>query len=366
MRVRVRLGASEAHDVIVGRGLLGDLGALVAQHAPAHRCVVIADDVVAAHYADDAMTALHGSGFEPTLLTFPAGEASKTREQWARLTDLMLDDGCGRDTTVVALGGGVTGDLAGFVAAAFMRGVPLVQVPTSLLAMVDAAIGGKTAVDVPAGKNLVGAFHAPAVVIVDPDLLRTLPTVELRQGLAEAVKHGAISDAAHLDWIEFAAGPLLSADADALDELVRFSIQTKARIVSDDPWERAERATLNAGHTIAHALERCTRFSIPHGDAVAIGLVVEAVAGEAAAITEPGTAQRLAAVLATVGLPTRPPAIPAASVLEATRSDKKGRGGTIRYSLLRRPGQAARAGDGGWTQALPDDSVAAALDSLAR
>jgi 3-dehydroquinate synthase len=362
MNVTVRFGDVHAHDVLIGRGRLADLGDVVARCAPAHRCAVIADATVTALHGAAAAAALGAAGIDSLGLSFPPGERSKNRAEWQRLTDALLQARCGRDTTIVALGGGVSGDLAGFVAATFMRGVPLVVVPTTLLAMVDAAIGGKTAVDVPAGKNLVGAFHPPAAILTDPDLLATLPAAELRQGFAEAVKHGAIADAAHLEWIAAHAAALAAAEPAALDDLVRTSVAIKAAVVGRDPWERGERASLNAGHTIAHALERCSGFAIPHGDAVAIGLVVEARAGEAAAITRPGTADALARVLLRLGLPVRPPGLATAEVLAATRTDKKGRSGTPRYALLRRPGAIARTDNGGWTFALDDSLLARALE----
>src|SRR3954464_8022967 len=188
------------YRVTIGAGLRHELGVLVASAGPGHHYPVITDDQVAPHYADAALASLSRHG-RASVHRMPAGEAHKTRETWALLTDKLLDTGCGRDTTIVAVGGGVVGDVAGFVAATYMRGIPVVQVPTSLLAMIDASIGGKTGIDAPAGKNLIGAFHQPQLVIIDPELLRSLPGDELRFGLAEAIKHGAIADADYLTWI---------------------------------------------------------------------------------------------------------------------------------------------------------------------
>ena len=213
----------------------------------------------------------------------PAGRASKTREQWARLTDALLEQGFGRDSGIVALGGGVAGDLAGFVAATYMRGLPYVQVPTTLLAMLDASVGGKTGVDTPQGKNLIGAFHPPAAVIADPLVLGTLPERDFRGGMAEAVKHGLIADAAYFAWMERNADALLRRDQAALTRLVRRSVEIKAEVVSGDEREAGRRAILNAGHTVAHALEHATAYALPHGEAVALGLVAECALAERSA-----------------------------------------------------------------------------------
>jgi 3-dehydroquinate synthase len=203
------------------------------------------------------------------VVTLPAGEAHKTRDTWARATDAMLAAGCGRDTTVVALGGGVVGDLAGFVAATYLRGVPVVQVPTTLLAMLDASVGGKTAVDTPAGKNLVGAFHPPAAVLIDPALLATLPAPDLAAGAAEALKHGVIASAAHFDDVAALLPRLARGEADpaALARLVGDSVAVKAAVVAEDLTERGRRKTLNFGHTLGHAVEHASGYALRHGEA---------------------------------------------------------------------------------------------------
>jgi 3-dehydroquinate synthase len=232
---------------------------------------------------------------------------------------------------IVALGGGVTGDLAGFVAATFLRGVPLVQVPSSLLAMIDAAIGGKTGVDTPAGKNLVGAFHHPELVIVDPRLLATLPAPRLREGLAEAIKHGVIADAAYFGWIASSLRQILHADApdDATAlHLVQRSIEIKVGVVRQDERELGLRKTLNFGHTIGHAIEHVTRVRRAARDAVAIGMVAEAILAERLGIAGRGLADAVATVCDAANLPVRlPDGVSPAEVVAATRTDKKSRGG---------------------------------------
>jgi 3-dehydroquinate synthase len=245
-----------------------------------------------------------------------------------------------------------------------MRGIPWIQVPTTLLAMIDASIGGKTGVDVPAGKNLVGAFAQPRLVVVDPDLLRTLPVDELRNGLAEAVKHGAIADAAYHDWIATNAAAVARGDAEGMPFLVQRSIEIKAAVVSADPHERGARASLNFGHTIAHAIERLTNFGVPHGQAVAMGMVAEARIGETEGVTEAGTALRLAHSLGGLGLPDRPPSVlDPAALMAATLSDKKARAARVRWALIARIGEIARGPAGEWTLDVPHETVLEALRS---
>ncbi|MGH7553773.1 MAG: 3-dehydroquinate synthase, partial [Longimicrobiales bacterium] len=263
---------------------------------------------------------------------------------------------------IIALGGGVTTDVAGFVAATYMRGVACVQVPTTLLAMIDAAIGGKTGVDTQAGKNLVGAFLQPRLVVIDPRFLVTLPDPELRAGLAEAVKHGAIADVEYLSGIQARADRLLARDQLAHADLIRRSIEIKAVVVERDPHERGERAALNFGHTIAHALERATGYGMSHGFAVAIGMIVEAGIGEMVGVTEAGTAATLRATLNALGLPDSLPAnVSARQILDAAAVDKKARKGQVRFTLLRRIGEVARTAENEWTFAVDPDTISAAL-----
>ncbi len=351
-----------SYRVLVGPGALRALHTFV-DGIGADRWVVIADATVATHHAATVVAQLDGVGTRPTLLlTVPPGEAHKTREEWAALTDAMLAAGCGRDTAVLALGGGVVGDLAGFVAATYMRGLPVVQVPTTLLAMVDASVGGKVAVDTTAGKNLVGAFHPPALVVVDPDALATLPIADLRAGAVEALKHGVIASASH-----FAAASALLAAADpthdtaTLAEFIAASIAVKARVVADDPRERGRRHVLNLGHTIGHAVEALSGYALRHGEAVAIGMVVEATAAELADVAESGTAGRIRDALVAGALPiTAPAAISADAILDCMRLDKKARRGTIEYALPTRIGAMAEGG-GRWTVPLSDQVVRDAL-----
>ncbi|HJU90529.1 MAG TPA: 3-dehydroquinate synthase [Gemmatimonadaceae bacterium] len=344
------------YDVRVEPGLLDDVADAITSAAPAHRYVVITDDNVGPIYSERVIRALGAT--RVLELRVPAGEASKTREQWSVLTDQMLEAGCGRDTTVIALGGGVIGDLAGFVAATFMRGVPVVQIPTSLLSIVDASVGGKTAVDVRAGKNLVGAFHEPAAVLVDPTVLRTLPEAELRAGAAEILKHGAIADAAHFDDARRSLPRLLTEPANAgWTSLIARSIEIKASVVRRDPRERDLRKILNFGHTLGHAIETATDFQLRHGHAVAIGMVLESRLAEHIGVAESGTAKRIYDAVHAAKLPTeRPAEIARDRVIDATHADKKARHGHTEYALPARVGEMATR-DGGWTIRVSDEMV---------
>lgn len=353
----------------IGAGLLDSLADLAAHHLAGRRSVMIADATVAELYGewrrggpmpwrprerscDEAPPA----GWVAPL-TFPAGEASKTRETWARLTDELLASGYGRDSAIVALGGGVTGDLAGFVAATYLRGVPFMQVPTTLLAMLDASIGGKTGVDTPHGKNLVGAFHPPAAVVADLLTLTTLPDRDYRAGLAEAVKHGLMADAEHFAWIERHVDALSARALEALDELVRRSVAIKAEVVGGDERESGRRAVLNAGHTVAHAIEQVTHYTTPHGEAVAMGLVVECRLGEMLGVSAPGTTDRVSALLGRLGLPPVLPLTPILpALLRAMHGDKKAVGGDLRFAFPARVGEADRDGEA-WTRAVGEAEV---------
>jgi 3-dehydroquinate synthase len=329
----------------------------ISDHVPrAHSYAVIADSNVSKVLGSQVANVLPNAH----LLEFPAGEPNKTRETWATITDAMLDRNLGRDTCVIAVGGGVTCDVAGFVAATYLRGVPVVQVPTSLLAMIDAAIGGKTGVDVAAGKNLVGAFHQPYAVVIDPLVLQTLPDAELSNGLAEAIKHGAIADAAYLQWIVESAASIFERRTDSLKKLISRSVEIKNSFVQDDRKEAGKRAALNFGHTIGHALEQVSGYAIAHGHAVGLGMLIEAEIGSALEITRADAVKQIYEALKAVRLPHTMVVDESGPLLEATRTDKKVREGKARYVLLEQVGAVAtKAGE--WTWEVPDDVVREAL-----
>jgi 3-dehydroquinate synthase len=355
VRVRTREGG---YTVVVAVGALDDLPRLLAEHAPAQRFAVISDDHVASLHGHRLLESLWGAGMDASLFTFPAGEASKTRESWSILTDEMLEAGFGRDSCVIAVGGGVTTDLGGFVAATFLRGIPVVQVPTSYLAMIDASIGGKTGVDVSAGKNLVGAFHPPRLVVVDPAVLRTLPHGERAQGLVEAFKHGAILDLPYFESLAVDVPALLDADPEAAVAAVLRSVELKAAVVSQDEREGGYRQVLNFGHTLGHALEAASHYALGHGSAVAAGMVLEAEIGERMGVTEQGTRARLTSVLRKV-IPLSTGAIAPSEAMRYLKTDKKVRAGRSRIVLLRRVGETDPGS--AWTHEVSKELIAEVL-----
>ncbi|HEV8265402.1 MAG TPA: 3-dehydroquinate synthase [Gemmatimonadales bacterium] len=337
MTIRVPLAEQRdaSYDIVIGRGALGVVPALLAQQCPAAAYAVITDSHVANLYGDAVVKKVSGTGYRVELFPFPAGEWNKTRETWASLSDRMLAAHFGRDCAVIALGGGVVGDVAGFVAATYLRGVPYVQVPTSLLAMIDSSIGGKTGVDVAAGKNLLGAFYQPRLVVADLDLLSSLPPVQVSAGLAEAVKHGVIADAEYFAFLEREHAAILAKDAATLERVVRRSVEIKAAVVAEDEREAGRRAILNFGHTVAHAIEATVKFEVLHGEAVAIGMAIEARLAETLGIAAKGTADRIVQLLERCRLPVERPDGPSVDdLIEAMRGDKKVReGGEIRFAL---------------------------------
>lgn len=338
----VAVGGAHPYTITIGPGLVDD-GARLAATLRGD-AFVISDETVAPLYLQRVLDALARArpGLRIGHWTMPAGEASKTLAVFGEAIDAIARAGMRRDATLYALGGGVVGDLAGFAAAAWMRGIDCVQLPTTLLAMVDSSVGGKTAVDLPQGKNLVGAFHPPRAVLADTAVLRTLPPRELRAGLAEVVKYGAIVDAPFLDWLEANAEALLAGDDEALAEAIARSCRHKAAIVERDPFEHGDRALLNFGHTFGHAIEAEQAYGgLNHGEAVAVGMVLAArlsarlgLAGEAGA----GVLRR---ALERFGLPVEPPrGLDPAALLARMRLDKKAQADGLRFVLWDGPGRA--------------------------
>ena len=357
--VRVPLGPA-SYDVVIGEGLLNDLPALLERHCHAARYAVITDTTVAPLFGERALAAI--SHVAPcALCTFPAGESNKTRETWADLTDKLLAAGIGRDGAIVALGGGVVGDVAGFTAATYLRGIPYVQVPTTVLAMLDSSIGGKTGVDTRHGKNLVGAFHQPRGVFADVATLKSLPKAQVAAGLAEALKHGAIADATYFDSIVQSRERLVARDPVALLAVIRRSVEIKAGIVQDDEREHGKRAVLNFGHTVAHGVEAAMGYQLLHGEAVALGMVLEARIGEAAGITDGAAVRALLDAVRAFNLPTDLPGdVTAPALYQAMAGDKKARAGAVRFALLERLGAMAKSG-ASWTHAVHDSVVGKVL-----
>ncbi len=348
------------YDIIVRHGLLADVGGILRSISDARKSALITDNTVGPLYARTVEGSLIAAGFEVRTTTVPAGEQHKTLANVSILYDQLLSWGIDRATPILALGGGVIGDMAGFAAATILRGVPFVQIPTTLLSMVDASVGGKTGIDHPVGKNLIGAFHQPRTVLIDPATLNTLPPRELRSGLAECIKHEIIRDAAGFAELERHIHRALALDMDYLASLVAHNVQIKARVVAADPFERGERAHLNFGHTFGHAIETVSGYSYAHGECVALGMVAACRAASAMGIFDESSIRRVIDLIEAAGLPTGGMSLPVEKVVSAMMFDKKVKSGKVRFVLPTSVGSVTVRDD------VPAEVVAAATASLAR
>ncbi|MBI1369814.1 MAG: 3-dehydroquinate synthase [Planctomycetes bacterium] len=348
-----------AYEVLIEPGALDRMGAIVRGLAPHDRCALFADANVHNIYGGRATTSLRSAGYTVTSGTMIPGESHKTLDTVAKMYDVMLDDRLERRSPVIALGGGITGDTVGFVAATYLRGVPFVQVPTSLLAMVDASVGGKVGVNVPQGKNLIGAFHQPVVVIIDPLVLATLPPRELRCGLAECVKHGVIRDASLIDFIDENLPKIQAIKPAAMVELIERNVAIKAAVVMEDEKETGVRAHLNFGHTFAHAIEATTGYgTIEHGEAVSLGMVAATTLAVEIGLCPPAVLERLAALLVNIGLPVRAKLADSSTLLASMRLDKKVKDARIRLILPTRLGEVIMRND------IADDAIVRAWEAI--
>lgn len=339
----VRTG-EKMYSVLIGSGLLATVGERIKErHVPA-RCATISDTNVGPRFAVSVQNSLRAAGFEPTLITIQAGEQCKTLAQAGEICEEMLRAGLDRQSFVIGLGGGVIGDLSGFVAAIFERGVPHVQIPTTLLAMVDSSIGGKTGVNARAGKNLIGAFHQPSLVVDDIQVLKTLPRRVLRQGFAEIIKHAVIADTKMFRELKNET----ASDALSLEKLVQRNVEIKSGIVAKDELDRTgERALLNFGHTIGHAIERADNFeTILHGEAVSLGLIAACAISAKRAGLPHADITAVADLLQRFGLPIRlPEDFPRERILDALKFDKKFEQGAIRFVVTPKIGSASLSRD---------------------
>lgn len=336
-----------SYDVVIGSGLLARAGQLMAGVLPAKRAILISDATVAAHYEKTLAESMIAAGFSIASIHVPAGEGSKSFAIFQEVMEQLLALNPDRKTALVALGGGVVGDLTGFAASTLLRGVPFVQVPTSLLAQVDSSVGGKTAINAKAGKNLIGSFYQPKLVIADLDVLKTLPPREMRAGYAEIIKYGLIADAEFYRWCLFNGAAILQGDLTALTIAVEKSCAMKAAIVAEDEREADRRALLNFGHTFAHALEAETGFGerLLHGEAVAIGMVMACRLSHRLGLVGPELEQELAAHFDRLGMPARPTDVPdmawnAEAIASHFVADKKAEAGTLTFVVLDALGQA--------------------------
>ncbi len=350
-QLSIELG-TRSYPIFIGEGLLAERE-LLSRQLDARRLLVVTNATVAALHLETLRRGLTGS--QVAIETLPDGERFKSLPTFTRLLDALVAARIGRDGAILALGGGVIGDIAGFAAACYQRGIAYVQMPTTLLAQVDSAVGGKTGVNHEAGKNLIGAFHQPRCVISDTATLRTLPERELRAGLAEVIKYGLISDVSFLEWLEAHLDALLQRDPAALEHAIRRSCEIKAGIVAKDEREQGLRAVLNLGHTFGHAIEAATGYAEwLHGEAVGAGMLVAATLSARLGWLTAADVERIRTLLQRAGLPLKPPAIGSARALEHMTMDKKTRDGHIRLVLLKRLGTAE----------LTEDYDAAALQSV--
>jgi len=361
--VNVPLG-DRAYDVLIGPGLLARAGELIGARLGAGRCAIVTDENVARHHLRTLETSLKRDGRHVGSITLPPGEKTKSFRELEPLCERLLELGLERGDLVVALGGGVIGDLAGFAAAILQRGVRFVQIPTSLLAQVDSSVGGKTGIDTPQGKNLIGAFHQPGLVLADTDALRTLSGRELRAGYAEVAKYGLLGDAAFFAWLEKNYRAVFALEAGPLTHAVETSVKAKAGIVGRDETEQGERALLNLGHTFGHAFEAWCGYSerLLHGEAIAIGMAIAFRFSASLGYCDDAAADRAAAHFRAVGLPTRIGQIPGdkpgvEALMKLMAQDKKVRGGKLTFILARGIGEAFIARD------VPADKVRALLGS---
>jgi 3-dehydroquinate synthase len=346
------------YEITVRPGLLGNVGPILANLVKTKRVGLVTDSHVGPIYAETVTASLKRAGMEPIIATIPAGEDHKTLADLSPVFDVLLSARVERSTPILALGGGVIGDMTGFVAASILRGVPFVQIPTTLLAMVDASVGGKTGINHQVGKNLIGAFHQPIAVLIDPAVLKTLPSREIRGGLAECIKHDIIRDLDGFAHIEKNVSRALALDVDYLGELVLHNVAIKARVVEADPFEHGQRAHLNFGHTFGHAIETVSHYSYSHGECVALGMVAAARMATDLGMLDDASAKRIVSVIQAAQLPTGGMKLSTRDVVDAMIFDKKVKAGKVRFVLPDRIGNVVIRDD------VPVEFVTRAVDSL--
>lgn len=357
--VPVDLG-ERSYDIHIGQGVLPDAGALLAKATAPTKALIVTDANVGELYADTIRASIEGAGIPCVTATIPPGESSKSLDMASRLYDDFVDAKADRRSTVVALGGGVVGDLAGFVAATYMRGIPYVQIPTTLLADVDSSVGGKVAVNHSAGKNMIGAFYQPRLVLIDIDTLGTLPPEDFGAGMVEVIKYGIIADSAFFEYLEQNRDALRDLDPAVVSHVVQRCCRIKAQVVQEDERESGRRAILNYGHTIGHALERLSRYSeYRHGEAVAVGMVAACRLSEAVEGFSADDTQSIIALLEFFSEPTAVSRVLGADdVLAAMRLDKKAVAGQVRFILARALGEIVIRSD------VPDGEVARVIREI--
>ncbi|WP_341676635.1 3-dehydroquinate synthase [Niveibacterium sp. SC-1] len=354
--VEVNLG-SRAYPIRIGRALLGQ-GELLLPYLKTRKAVIVSNEVVAPLYADTLQSALEAVGVKATRIVLPDGEAHKDWPALNQIFDALLSQHAERSTTLIALGGGVTGDITGFAAATYQRGMPFIQIPTTLLAQVDSSVGGKTAINHPLGKNMIGAFYQPRLVLADIATLDTLPDRELKAGLAEVIKYGLIRDLPFFEWLEANMDALLARDPAALTYAVERSCENKAEVVIADETEQGERATLNLGHTFGHAIETGLGYGVwLHGEAIAAGTIMALDLSRRLGWLRDEDVERATRLFVRAGLPVRGPALGADRYIALMRHDKKVAEGKLRLILLKALGRAVIDGS------ASDQAIAAAIEA---
>lgn len=334
-KVHIDLG-DRSYDILIGRQLLEKTGEFLKERVKASKAIIFTHPNIGRLYGDRVKASLKQSGLQVECVEVPEGEGSKSLEESGRLFDRLVEFNCDRQSVLVALGGGVIGDLTGFVAATFMRGVPFIQIPTTLLSQVDSSVGGKTAVNHPRGKNLIGAFYQPRLVVIDVDTLRSLPQDEFRAGMAEVIKYGVIADRDLFEYINDHAEAILALDVARLEHIIETSCAIKAGVVEKDERESKYRMILNFGHTLGHALEALTGYSgLKHGEGVAIGMVYAARLSQETGRCSSAVCQRIRDLVEKLGLPSRLPDLRTREIIEAMYLDKKAENKNIRFILVK-------------------------------
>jgi 3-dehydroquinate synthase len=353
----VELG-QRSYTIYIENGAMNSVGTILSSSNPGTRVAIITNTTVAPLYLDTLKTSLHGKGFTTSEIILPDGEQYKTLDSMRGIYEQLLDFGLDRTSTLIALGGGVVGDMTGFAAATFLRGVPFVQIPTTLLAQVDSSVGGKTGVNLPGGKNMVGSFYQPIAVIIDPLVLETLPERELRAGMAEVIKYGIIRDADFFCFLESNMGPILKLDPDSISAVIRKCCGIKADITSCDETEHGVRAILNFGHTLGHAVETLTGYSsFLHGEAVAIGMQAAAELSHALGYCKANDVSRITGLIKAAGLPVSAPSFSAAEYIHAMQKDKKKSGAILNFVLVKEIG-------GGFMRAVSNEHLQVLLERI--
>jgi len=355
--IRVNIPRHE-YDITVQPGLLPNVGPHLRNLSRSSKVAIVTDSNVAPLYLAALQSSLKSAGFQSISATIPPGEDHKTLQNLFTIYDQLLAASIDRYTPLLALGGGLVGDMAGFAAATLLRGLPFLQIPTTLLSMVDASVGGKTGVNHPVGKNLIGAFHQPIAVLIDPDTLKTLPPRELRSGLAECIKHDIIRDPKGFARLEKNISRALNLDTDYLADLVAHNVAIKARVVSTDPLEKGQRAHLNLGHTFGHAIETVSRFSYSHGQAIALGAIAASRLAASLRMLDQTSVDRIVSIFAAASLPTSGLTLDPDAIIDTMAFDKKMRAGRIRFVLPTSIGSVTIRDD------VPNDLVRHALESL--